>query len=287
MDNNVNVSLASLIQEGEVILQKAGIEASRREAVLLIVAALKVSRTELLLMDKNSLVDPTLIRSFFDRRSHHEPFAYIVRKQGFWSLDLDVSEATLIPRADSEALIEVLLKVLPEHQLSYNFLDLGTGTGCLLLAALSEYSNSFGIGVDYQEQAVRLARKNAQQCNLENQSAFFTGYWADALIGQFDVILSNPPYIRTHELLTLMSDVKNYEPMLALDGGKDGLNAYRVICRQAKNLLTHQGFLILELGINQGQEVIAIANEAGLSVVQKQQDLNGYIRALVFSYSTL
>lgn len=281
--SHLNVTLASLIQEGERLLQQANVEFPRREVMLLIAAALQKSRTELFLMDKACCVDPTIIRSYFYRRSQHEPFAYIVGEQGFWSLDLDVSQATLIPRADSEALIEVLLKTVPERQASYRFLDLGTGTGCLLLAALSEYPNSFGIGVDYQEQAARLAKNNAQKCQLAERSVFFTGYWGDALKGRFDVILSNPPYIREHELLTLMPDVKDYEPMSALDGGKDGLNAYRYICRQSADLLSDQGVLIVELGIEQEQAVIHLAGEVGLYVVQKQQDLNGYIRALVFS----
>lgn len=283
MDNSVQIPLASLIQEGEMLFQKAGIEAPRREAMLLIAAALKKSRTELFLMDKTELIDPVLIRSYFYRRSQHEPFAYIVREKGFWSLNLEVSEATLIPRADSETLIEVLLKLFPKRQTRYNFLDLGTGTGCLLLAALSEYTKSFGIGVDYKEQAVRLARKNAEKCKLADRSIFYTGYWGNALKGEFDIILSNPPYIREHELLNLMPEVKNYEPMSALAGGRDGLGAYRLICYQAADLLTEQGVLILELGIEQEEHVTEIGRDVGLHVVQKQQDLNGYTRALVFS----
>ena len=128
-----------------------------------------------------------------------------------------------------------------------------------------------------------MARKNAEKCKLADRSIFYTGYWGNALKGEFDIILSNPPYIREHELLNLMPEVKNYEPMSALAGGRDGLDAYRLICYQAADLLTEQGVLILELGIEQEEHVTEIGRDVGLHVVQKQQDLNGYTRALVFS----
>lgn len=280
---NAPISLGHLIQEGEQLLKAADIEDARREAQLLIAAALQKTMTEIFMMDKNTLIDPVLIRQYFARRAKREPFAYIVKEQGFWSLDLEVSSATLIPRADSEALIEVLLKLLPDKNAPYRFLDLGTGTGCLLLAALSEYPNSFGVGIDLVPQATALASKNAKRCQLQDRAVFMAGHWADSIQGQFDVILSNPPYIRKHELLELMPEVQNYEPMSALDGGEDGLDAYRYICHQAVDLLSDKGIIILELGIKQDQEIAKYALSKGLSVVQKQHDLNDCIRALVLS----
>ncbi|MDI2113026.1 peptide chain release factor N(5)-glutamine methyltransferase [Commensalibacter nepenthis] len=284
---DAQISLGLLIEEGERILKVAEVEDPRREAQLLIAAALQKTMSEIFMMDKNTLIDPVLIRQFFARRAKREPFAYIVKEQGFWSLDLAVSPATLIPRADTETLIEVLLKLLPDRQKLYNFLDLGTGTGCLLLSALSEYPNAFGIGVDKIEAAALLASRNAKYCQLEKRAAFMTGNWADGLQGSFDVILSNPPYIRKKELLELMPEVKEYEPMSALDGGEDGLDAYRYICNQAVDLLSNQGILVLELGIKQDEEVSDIALSRGLYVVQKQQDLNDCTRALVLSRQTL
>lgn len=280
---NAPISLGHLIQEGAQLLKAAEIEDARREAQLLIAAALQKTMTEIFMMDKNNLVDPVLIRQYFSRRAKREPFAYIVKEQGFWSLDLEVSPATLIPRADSEALIEVLLKLLPDRKAPYRFLDLGTGTGCLLLAALSEYPNSFGVGIDLVPQAAALASGNAKRCQLQDRAVFIAGHWGDSIQGQFDVILSNPPYIRKHELLELMPEVQSYEPMSALDGGEDGLDAYRYICHQSVDLLSDKGILILELGIKQDQEIAQFALSEGLSVVQKQQDLNDCIRALVLS----
>jgi len=153
----------------------------------------------------------------------------------------------------------------------------------LLLAALSEYPNSFGVGIDLVPQATALASKNAKRCQLQDRAVFMAGHWADSIQGQFDVILSNPPYIRKHELLELMPEVQNYEPMSALDGGEDGLDAYRYICHQAVDLLSDKGILILELGIKQDQEIAKYALSKGLSVVEKQHDLNDCIRALVLS----
>lgn len=280
---NAPISLGILIQEGEQLLKAAEIEDARREAQLLIASALQKSITAIFMMDKNTLIDSVLIRQYFARRAKREPFAYIVKEQGFWSLDLEVSPATLIPRADSEALIEVLLKLFPDKNAPYRFLDLGTGTGCLLLAALSEYPNSFGVGIDLVPQAAALASKNAQRCQLQDRAVFMAGHWADSIQGQFDVILSNPPYIRKHELLELMPEVQDYEPMSALDGGEDGLDAYRYICHQAVDLLSDKGIIILELGIKQDQEIAKYALSKGLSVVQKQHDLNDCIRALVLS----
>ncbi|CAI3956851.1 Methylase of polypeptide chain release factors (HemK) (PDB:1NV8) [Commensalibacter communis] len=279
----IQIPLGLLIREGEILLKAAEIEDPRREAQLLIAAALQKSMTEIFMMDKNTLIDPVLIRQYFARRGKREPFAYIVKEQGFWSLDLAVSPATLIPRADSESLIEVLLELLPDRQKYYRFLDLGTGTGCLLLAALSEYPNAFGVGVEKIPQAALLAHKNAQYCKLQDRASFLIGNWADAVQGEFDVVLSNPPYIRKKELLELMPEVQQYEPMSALDGGDDGLDAYRYICNQAIDLLSNNGILVLELGIKQDIEVSNIALLKGLSVVKKQQDLNGCIRALVLS----
>lgn len=280
---NAPISLGHLIEEGAELLKIAEIEDARREAQLLIAAALQKSMTEIFMMDKNTLIDPVLIRQYFARRAKREPFAYIVKEQGFWSLDLEVSPATLIPRADSEALIEVLLKLLPDRKAPYRFLDLGTGTGCLLLAALSEYPNAFGVGIDVVPQAAALASNNAQRCQLQDRAVFMAGHWADAIQGQFDVILSNPPYIRKHELLELMPEVQSYEPMSALDGGEDGLDAYRYICDQAVDLLSDKGIIILELGIKQDQEIAKYALSKGLYVVEKQHDLNDCIRALVLS----
>lgn len=269
------------------MLRQAHIDSPRREAMLLIAASLQKAVSNLLLMDKTTLVDPIPAHIFFTRRADREPFAYIVQEQGFWALDLKVSPATLIPRADSESLIEILLKYFSDRQYPYHLLDLGTGTGCLLLAALYEYPNAVGVGVDRIEHATFLARDNAKLCGLDHRASFITGYWADSLQGKFDVILSNPPYIRKKELLELMPEVKEYEPLSALDGGLDGLDAYRYICAQAHNLLTDKGILIFELGIEQEKQVNEIALSHGLSVVQKQQDLNGCIRALVLSRSSL
>lgn len=281
------VSLAELIKEGENTLKSRGIEAPRREALLLISSALRKSMSELLMMDRSVLVDPQLCRSFFQRRAQREPYAYITGEQGFWSLDIKVSSATLIPRADSEALIETLLFLRPKRQSNYQILDLGTGTGCLLLAALTEYTQAFGIGIDIVLEAVKLAVINGRESQLSQRSSFIVGHWGDALMGKFDIIFSNPPYICAKDIPNLMPEVRVYEPLSALDGGEDGMDAYRYICAQACHLLRKDGILIFEIGIHQDKMVEAIAESSGLFVVHRQQDLNGCIRAIALSPSKL
>ncbi|CAK7191981.1 Release factor glutamine methyltransferase [Commensalibacter sp. Nvir] len=287
MIDRTQTPLSELILFGEKTLSDAGIVSPKREVRLLIAYALQIDLSKFLMMDKSTLVPSKLIKSYIRRRAQHEPFAYITGKKGFWSLELKVSPSTLIPRADSEALIEALLLRLVDRDYPYQILDLGTGTGCLMLAALSEYKKAFGVGVDKIKKTLDLAKKNAERAKLRDRLAFVQSDWASSISGKFDVVISNPPYIPTSNIETLMPDVKNFEPLVALDGGRDGLDYYRIICNQAVDLLTKSGILILELGINQDQDVVEIARFKGLAVVQKQQDLNGCVRALVLVRSTI
>ena len=161
------------------------------------------------------------------RREAHEPLALIVGHREFWSLEFAVSPATLIPRPESETLIEAAVAAFANREPPRLVLDLGTGTGCLLLAALSEFPAAFGIGVDRSAEAAALAARNAAALHLADRALFVCGDWADALSTRFDLVLGNPPYIPTEDLGSLMPDVARYEPRTALDGGPDGLAAYR------------------------------------------------------------
>lgn len=217
------------------------------------------------------------------RRVAHEPLAYIIGSQGFWTLDLAVSDATLIPRADSEAVIEGLLALRPDRAGAMRMLDLGTGTGCLLLAALSEYPRSWGVGVDLSPRACMLAAANALATGLAARSAFCCGCWSDALSAEgasFDLVLSNPPYVRSGDVDGLMPEVAQFEPKLALDGGVDGLDAYRIILSRLGGLLKPDGIAILEIGDGQLGNVQAIAAGSGLAFVTGYADLQGITRAV-------
>jgi release factor glutamine methyltransferase len=272
---------AFLCQAGQ-LLRAASIENPRQEARLLLAHALGAS-TEQLLRDPRAPVPPEAASRFgaaLKARLGHAPMAHILGRQGFWTLDLAVSPATLIPRPDTETLVEAALDLLPERDAPLRVLDLGTGTGCLLLAVLAERPRAFGIGVDRAPQAVALARDNARANKLVGRAAFLAGNWASALSGRFDLVLSNPPYIESDAIPGLMPEVARHEPGLALDGGPDGLAAYRAITAALPDLLAPGGVAVLELGQGQRGAVESLALAVGLQPAGCRADLGGIERAL-------
>lgn len=270
-----------LLREASQALELVGIEDARREARLLLCWATGRDLGGLLSLDSVEPVQESRFAGALKRRLDREPLAFITGETGFWTLDLETGRDTLIPRADSEALIEALLDVCPDRNAPLSILDLGTGTGCLLLAALSEYPQATGVGVDLSPQAAALARRNAIRTGLAKRSAFLAGSWAEALTGRFDVVLSNPPYIESGDLAGLMPEVVQYEPARALDGGVDGLDAYRILCAALPGLLVPGGYAILEMGIGQIDAVSALGTASGLRDVAHKADLGGIERALV------
>ncbi|WP_254454853.1 peptide chain release factor N(5)-glutamine methyltransferase [Acetobacter estunensis] len=216
------------------------------------------------------------------RRAAGEPMAHLSGRQGFWTLDLEVSADTLVPRGDTETLIEALLDHRPDREAAYTFLDLGTGTGCLLLAALSEYTAAFGIGVDRVPEAALLAARNARRTGLDQRAAFMVSAW-DAAVEEkrFDVILSNPPYIPSDDISGLMVEVSAHEPASALDGGADGLREYRYLIPALRRLLVSGGLAVIEIGIEQHEDVTRLARAVDLKVVDIRVDLGRIPRAVV------
>ncbi len=285
-DESAGASIGELISWAEDRLADAGLESPRREARLLLAHALEVDAASMRLRDRRGRVEPAAgaaFRAAVGRRASREPLARITGRRGFWTLELAVSEATLIPRPDSESLIESLLALRPDRRLPLRMLDLGTGTGCLLLAALSEYPRGWGIGVDRAPCACALAAANAAAVGLRSRSAFLCGCWDEALSAQasrFDLVLSNPPYIRSRDIPGLMPEVSRFEPRPALDGGADGVDAYRAILSRLDRLLAADGIAIIELGAGQLEAVRKIAADAGLAVVSVRPDLSGVARAL-------
>lgn len=266
------------LRQGIAVLRAAGIEGPGHEARMLLAHALGCSTADLL-RDRSVTVDTGLFDTLLTRRAGHEPMAFILGVQGFWSLDFLVSAATLIPRADSEAIVEAALALPPPATV----LDLGTGTGCLLLAILHERPAAFGVGIDLAPDAARLARTNAVRLGLDGRAAFCCGDWAAALHGRFDLVVSNPPYIEASVIGTLMPEVAEHEPRRALDGGIDGLDAYRAIVATLPGLLTPSGAAVLELGIGQGEAVASLGAAAGF-VASFHPDLAGVDRAIVLRH---
>jgi release factor glutamine methyltransferase len=271
--------VAQALRQGAARLAAAGIDTPQREARLLLGHAIGTLPAELPLH-----ADATIPTDDFDalvaRRAAREPLALITGRQEFWSLDLAVSRDTLVPRADSETLIEAALAAFPARDAVRRVLDLGTGTGCLLLAALHEFPLAFGVGIDCVPAASALARRNAASLGLTERAAFLCGDWASALAAQFDLVLCNPPYISAAEVATLMPEVVLHEPVSALSGGPDGLDAYRAVAAGLPSLLAPGGAAILELGLGQAPAVIAFAEALGFAT-SLRADLAGIARALV------
>jgi release factor glutamine methyltransferase len=273
---------AFLCQAGQV-LRAAAIENPRLEARLLLAHAIGTTQEALLREPRAEVHEAAAarFRAALAARLDATPVAHILGQQGFWTLDLAVSPATLIPRADSEALVEAALEAFPDPEAPLRVLDLGTGTGCLLLAVLAERPRAFGVGVDLVPAAAALAAANAARNDLQDRAAFLAGDWAGALSGRFDLVLSNPPYIESAAISGLMPEVARHEPASALDGGPDGLDAYRRLATLLPGLLAPGGAAVLELGLGQRQAVEGLARAAGLTPAGCRQDLGGIERALV------
>lgn len=270
--------IGALLAEAAAQLDQAGIEAPAREARILLLHAL--GRPAAALLDRTEAVDAPAFAALVARRAAREPMALILGRQGFWTLELEVSADTLIPRADSEAIVEAALAAAPAPR---RVLDLGTGTGCLLLAVLSERPGAWGLGIDLSPAAAALAARNAGAAGLASRTAFLAADWAAPLApgARFDLVLSNPPYIPNPDLAGLMPEVIAHEPARALDGGTDGLEAYRRICAALPELLAPGGVAVLEVGIGQARDVAALAQARGLTHRETRPDLAGIPRAVV------
>ena len=217
------------------------------------------------------------------RRADREPIAYLTGVREFWSLDLSVNPDTLIPRPESETLVETAVEITWTDKL--RILDLGTGSGCLLLAILTERRHAHGLGIDINEGAVRIAEQNARTLGLSNRARFRAGTWAAtkpmAEEEQFDLVVSNPPYIPDRDIAGMAPDVRAFEPLGALSGGRDGLDAYREIAAHLHDLIVPDGYFIGEFGLGQGLAVGQILHAAGLQVIGFRDDVAGRERCVI------
>lgn len=213
------------------------------------------------------------------RRAKGEPVARILRRREFWSLPFTISPAVLDPRPDSEILVESALAHFPPDKKSLRVLDLGTGSGALLLAFLSERPHACGVGLDCSREAIKVAQHNAKQLGLAGRTSFVAGDWTAPLSASFDLILANPPYIPSNEIPALAPEVRCFDPTLALDGGADGLNAYRALAPNLPLSLAPKGRIILEAGYNQAHLIKSLLASAGLKFYTSYDDLAGHPRA--------
>jgi release factor glutamine methyltransferase len=267
---------------------KAGsIDTPELDARLLIGAALKLDHTALAVQSARLITEneANVIGSFAQRRLSHEPVARILGHKEFWGLDLRLSDATLVPRPDTETIVAAALEIVRKDlgaEKPLRIADIGTGSGAILLALLSELPAATGIGTDISTDALETAGINARQLGLSDRASFVQCDYASALSGPFDLIVSNPPYIRSADIAALDRDVRNHDPHLALDGGTDGLDAYRTITPQAAALLASGGALIFEVGHDQSAQVSALMRLARLTLpYPPRADLGGIYRAVM------
>jgi len=265
----------------------SNIDSPELDARLLIGAALGLDHTGLAVQSARKVTEDEagVIATFGQRRLSHEPVARILGRKEFWGLDLRLSDATLVPRPDTETVVAAALEIIGNDSAKDKELriaDIGTGSGAIMLALLSELPAAMGIGTDISGDALHTAKINAQQLGLADRAAFIRCNYASALDGPFDLIVSNPPYIRSADIALLDRDVRDHDPRLALDGGADGLDAYRAITLQAAALLAFGGVLIFEVGHDQSEQVSALMEGAGLTLSHPPKaDLGGIYRAVM------
>ncbi|MCP4394066.1 MAG: peptide chain release factor N(5)-glutamine methyltransferase [Alphaproteobacteria bacterium] len=230
-----------------------------------------------------------LIIKLVQRRLSKEPVYRIIGKREFWSLEFELSEGTLDPRPDSETIVEAVLESIQDKSSSLNIIDLGTGTGCLLLSVLSELSNARGIGVDVSENAVETAKKNSMNLGLGDRCKIVNSSWEndnfsdvviDAINGRYDIVISNPPYICSQDIERLDEEVKDYDPLKALDGGEDGFDAYRVLVEKSYDILQSGGKIFFEVGIGQSEMLLKMLAEKGFEGCGIKHDLVGIDRCV-------
>ena len=276
-------SLGTLLSESAARLVRAGVPQARRDARLLIAEALGL-RVETLLGYPERMVEPAQWRraeALIARRAAREPLSRIIGRREFWGLSFALTPATLDPRPESETLVEALLESLDERGRPLRILDLGTGSGCLLLALLSALPRAEGLGVDLAPAALATATGNAAALGLAGRARFAASDWGAALAGGWDLVVCNPPYVAAGEIADLAPEVAEHDPRLALAGGPDGLQAYRALIPDLARLLAPGGLAALELGAGQAGSVTALLVEAGLSRHSLHRDLAGHERCIL------
>ena len=280
MRETVNIARRALTAR----FKSAGVESAELDARLLVGATLKLDLTGLVTAASRKLTpeESNTLEAFAARRVNGEPVARILGQKEFWSLTLKLSAETLVPRPDTETVVELALEIVraaPPRPL--RIVDLGTGTGAILLALLHELPAAFGVGTDISLDALRTARRNAADLGLASRAAFVACNYAATLAGPFDLIVSNPPYVRSADIDGLGPEVRDHDPLTALDGGADGLDAYRALVPQAAERLAPGGALVVEGGKGQSGPIETLMTAAGLTVQDTvKADLAGIFRAI-------
>ena len=276
------MNIENILNEGISILQKNKIANPQLDSEILLSNSIKRDKKYIILNPKEVLNSEQLgkFKSLIERRKKGEPIAYLINKKEFWKDEFFVNKDVLIPRPDSELIIEQVLKIYSKDD-QLQILDIGTGSGCILLSILKERSNFYGTGIDISKKSINVSKFNAKQLNLTNRVKFFHSSVDNFNNGKYDVIVSNPPYIEQLSLKYLEKDVVNFEPKLALSGGFDGFSKIRKVINKASILIKKNGKFILEIGFNQKNKVIKILKEEGFYVNKAIKDYGNNDRCII------
>jgi release factor glutamine methyltransferase len=273
--------LEETIKEASKVLKKYDIDSYALDAEIILSSIIGVSR-EFLLVNNNLDIPRKIVKKYYsaiNRRINREPVAYIVGKKEFWSQNFVVNNSTLVPRPETEILIYKLINFYKNKKI--NILDIGTGSGCILLSILKELSSSRGIGIDVSSKAIKIAKLNSKNLNLSLRSKFKVFDLRKFNIGKYDLIVSNPPYIPLRDIKNLTKDITNYEPLVALNGGYDGLDLINKVIYKSSTLLKTNGMLALEIGNNQYRKVSNILKKYKFVEFSKEYDYERNVRCII------
>ncbi|SMF84458.1 release factor glutamine methyltransferase [Azospirillum oryzae] len=276
------MNLRTLRAQAEARLREAGVDTPDLDARYLLEHALTLTRTDFITKAKQLIPDADAARALalVERRVAREPVGRILGHREFWTIDLALNADTLEPRPDTETVVEAVLAAIPDRKAPLRLIDFGTGTGCILLALLSELPNATGLGVDLSPLAVEAAAGNAERNGLADRARFQTGDWAKGIADRFDIVVSNPPYIPSADIAALEPEVREHDPRRALDGGPDGLEPYRILAADLSRLLVPGGLVAFEVGQGQAEDVAALVEAQGLGETAILCDLGGVKRCV-------
>ena len=276
------MNIKNILGEGKSILQKNKISNPQLDCEILLSSSIERNKEYIILNPKENL-NPEQLEKFkglIERRKKSEPVAHLINKKEFWKDEFFVNKDVLIPRPDTELIIEQVLKIYSKS-VQIQVLDIGTGSGCILLSIIKERPNFYGTGIDISKKSINVSKFNAKQLNLTNRVKFFHSSVDNFKIGKYDVVISNPPYIESLNLKYLEKDVVNFEPKLALNGGLDGFSKIRKVISKAKILIKKNGKFILEIGFNQKNKVKKILKEEGFYVNRTIRDYGNNDRCII------
>jgi len=276
------MNIQSAIIEGTNILKNKYIQTAQLDTEILMAKALGKDRKYIILNNNKYLKNKNLklFEKLINERASRKPIAHLINKKFFWNFEFFVTSDTLIPRPDTELIIEQILK-LTKHKSKINILDIGVGSGCILLTILKERKNFYGTGIDISKKCINISKKNAKNLKVELRTRFYKTDVDKFDQGKYDLIVSNPPYINKYILKYLEKDVVNFEPKLALDGGIDGLSEIRKVIKKSSELIRKNGKFILEIGFDQKNKVINLLKEEGFYINNILKDLANNDRCIV------